>query len=99
MGAQCCFERTSACAAFTYGVILGQLATKDLAAVPIAEVPAVQWKSKFALRGTSKDDSRALAATLFPDRAADFRCGPALKQRFEYDEQRACGAGLRVFRG
>lgn len=62
------------CAAFTYGVVLGQLATKDLAAAPIAEVPAIQWKSRFALRGATKDDSRALAAALFPSRAADFKC-------------------------
>jgi hypothetical protein len=64
-----------AAAAFTYGVLLGQIAAQcDKLQTVVVEVAAVQWKSKLRLRGASKDDSRELAKRLFPGCSTDFRC-------------------------
>ena len=64
-------------AAYTYGVIMGQLASKGVPAERIAEVTAVQWKTRLALRRCTKDDSRSVAQHVFPDCADAFRCASA----------------------
>jgi hypothetical protein len=57
---------------------MGQLACKTAAGQAVAEVAAAQWKARLALRGCGKDDSRALAAQLLPERADDVRCAAAM---------------------
>ncbi|KAG5117921.1 hypothetical protein JHK84_044034 [Glycine max] len=48
---------------FGYGLWIGILVASGFSVIP---VPSFTWKAKFELNGTTKDDSRRLASTLFP---------------------------------
>ncbi|XP_071700998.1 Holliday junction resolvase MOC1, chloroplastic-like [Rutidosis leptorrhynchoides] len=50
---------------FNYGLWIGVLVASEVSVIP---VPSVRWKHEFNLSGNgkTKDDSRALACTLFP---------------------------------
>lgn len=50
---------------FNYGLWIGVLVASEISVIP---VPSVRWKQEFKLSGNgkTKDDSRALACTLFP---------------------------------
>ena len=53
---------------------MGQLASNGVPADAVAEVTAAQWKTRWGLRGASKDDSRELAARIMPGQAEAFKC-------------------------
>lgn len=67
--------RQSAAGGFTFGDLTGavRMAFVSCSEAPRHEVPAIVWKAHYRLRGSNKDDSRALASRLFPESADVFR--------------------------
>nr|GEV35341.1 Holliday junction resolvase MOC1, chloroplastic-like isoform X1 [Tanacetum cinerariifolium] len=57
---------------FNYGLWIGVLVASEISVVP---VPSVRWKQEFKLSGNgkTKDDSRALACTLFPSLSSSLK--------------------------
>ncbi|CAH1427249.1 unnamed protein product [Lactuca virosa] len=57
---------------FNYGLWIGVLVASQVSVVP---VPSMRWKSEFKLsgNGSTKDNSRALACTLFPQISSSLR--------------------------
>lgn len=83
-------------AAYTFGVLMGSLASKGMvswdqeldpaqqktALDPVVEIQAIQWKRQMQLQGTDKDASRELAVRLIPELAQTLRCAlPVLSLR------------------
>ncbi|PWA58826.1 hypothetical protein CTI12_AA354540 [Artemisia annua] len=57
---------------FNYGLWIGVLVASEISVVP---VPSIRWKQEFKLSGNgkTKDDSRALACTLFPSLSSSLK--------------------------
>ncbi|KAL4590582.1 hypothetical protein LXL04_003516 [Taraxacum kok-saghyz] len=57
---------------FNYGLWLGVLVASEISVVPVS---SMRWKHEFKLsgNGSTKDDSRALACTLFPQLSSSLR--------------------------
>ena len=59
--------RDGSAGSFRYGETYGGIkAALRLSGIPFFEVAANQWRPKLVGRGTSKDDARTLAVSLFP---------------------------------
>ncbi|XP_043692393.1 Holliday junction resolvase MOC1, chloroplastic-like isoform X1 [Telopea speciosissima] len=82
---------------FGYGLWIGMLVASGFSVVPVS---SVLWKNHFELfgNGSTKDDSRKLASTLFPS------LSPLLKRKKDHGRAEALllaayGKGLRVEQG